>query len=159
VLLQQRVSAVAVLAGTGNTASMRLVGNLSASDLRHLRVGGFGRLADSVHSFLAGRPAPPDQAIALPAPPPPTQALPTSVSPSPGNSASSPAARPAVLMAHAPGVFTCQATACLADLVRMLGAPAAGIHRAYVVDPDQRPAGVVTGTDVLSLLAAACSRD
>jgi CBS-domain-containing membrane protein len=62
-------------------------------------------------------------------------------------------------MAHAPGVYTCQATASLEELVKMLGAPQHGIHRVYVVDPDQRPAGVVTGTDVLHLLSTACSRE
>jgi predicted transcriptional regulator len=35
----------------------------------------------------------------------------------------------------------------------------AGIHRVYVVDPDQRPAGVVTTTDVLQLLSCACSKE
>lgn len=35
----------------------------------------------------------------------------------------------------------------------------AGIHRVYVVDPDQRPAGVVTTTDVLQLLSYACSKE
>lgn len=61
VLLQQRVSAVAVLAGTGPSPNMRLVGNLSASDLRHLRKGGFGGLALTVKAFLASKPLAPDQ--------------------------------------------------------------------------------------------------
>lgn len=61
VLLQQRVSAVAVLAGSGPSPNMRLVGNLSASDLRHLRKGGFGGLALSVKAFLASKPLAPDQ--------------------------------------------------------------------------------------------------
>jgi hypothetical protein len=61
VLLQQRVSAVAVLAGAGSSVNMRLVGNLSASDLRHLRRGGFGVLALSVKQFLASKPLAPDQ--------------------------------------------------------------------------------------------------
>jgi hypothetical protein len=61
VLLQQRVSAVAVLAGVGSSVNMRLVGNLSASDLRHLRRGGFGVLALSVKQFLASKPLAPDQ--------------------------------------------------------------------------------------------------
>lgn len=60
-LLQQRVSAVAVLAGSGPSPNMRLVGNLSASDLRHLRKGGFGGLALSVKAFLASKPLAPDQ--------------------------------------------------------------------------------------------------
>lgn len=61
VLLQQRVSAVAVLAGQGPSPNMRLVGNLSASDLRHLRKGGFGGLAMTVKAFLASKPLAPDQ--------------------------------------------------------------------------------------------------
>jgi hypothetical protein len=61
VMLQQRVSALAVLAGSGPSPNMRLVGNLSASDLRHLRKGGFGGLALSVKSFLASKPLAPDQ--------------------------------------------------------------------------------------------------
>lgn len=65
VLLQQRVSAVAVLAGAGSSANMRLVGNLSASDLRHLRRGGFGVLALSVKQFLASKPLAPDQVGSL----------------------------------------------------------------------------------------------
>lgn len=157
VLLQQRVSACAVLAGVGSSVNMRLVGNLSASDLRHLRRGGFGVLALSVKQFLASKPLAPDTAIplSLPSPPASAAASPTGAPPSPG-----PHPRPpGVLMAHAPGVYTCQATASLEELVRMLGAPQHGIHRVYVVDPDQRPAGVVTGTDVLQLLSTACSRE
>ena len=65
VLLQQRVSAVAVLAGTGPSPNMRLVGNLSASDLRHLRKGGFGGLALTVKAFLASKPLAPDQVGAI----------------------------------------------------------------------------------------------
>jgi len=61
VLQQQRVSAVAVLAGCGPSPNMRLVGNLSASDLRHLRRGGFGGLALSVKAFLASKPLALDQ--------------------------------------------------------------------------------------------------
>lgn len=61
VLLQQQVSAVAVLSGVGSSVNMRLVGNLSASDLRHLKQGGFGRLAMSVKQFLASKPVAPDQ--------------------------------------------------------------------------------------------------
>ncbi|KAF8064683.1 hypothetical protein HT031_003485 [Scenedesmus sp. PABB004] len=141
-LLAHRVSAVAVLAGLGATANMRLVGNVSATDLRHLRAGSFGRLALSVKDFLATKPLAPDTAIPLAAPP--------------GGAGG---ARAPVLMAHAPGVFTCQATASLEELVRTLGAPTHGIHRVYVVDPDSRPAGVVTGSDVLALLSAACSRE
>lgn len=64
VLLQQRVSAVAVLSGVGSSVNMRLVGNLSASDLRHLKPGGFGRLALSVKQFLASKPVAPDQVSA-----------------------------------------------------------------------------------------------
>ncbi|KAF6255626.1 hypothetical protein COO60DRAFT_1627468 [Scenedesmus sp. NREL 46B-D3] len=167
VLLQQRVSAVAVLAGAGSSANMRLVGNLSASDLRHLRRGGFGVLALSVKQFLASKPLAPDQAIPMngparsPEPSPPAAAA-AAASPAAAEAAPpkpGPPPRAHVLMAHAPGAYTCQATASLEELVRMLGAPQHGIHRVYVVDPDQRPAGVVTATDVLQLLSTACSRE
>lgn len=76
-----------------------------------------------------------------------------------GAGSPAPAPRTSIVMAHAPSIYTCQATASLEELVKMLGTPHHGIHRVYVVDPDQRPAGVVTGTDVLSLLSAACSRE
>lgn len=155
VLLQQRVSAVAVLAGSGPSPNMRLVGNLSASDLRHLRKGGFGGLALSVKAFLASKPLAPDQAIRV-SPPPCSAGEGTGPGSSSGSKAASP---PAFIMAHAPTCFTSQATASLEELIKMLGGRCAGIHRVYVVDPDQRPAGVVTTTDVLQLLSCACSKE
>lgn len=53
-----------------------------------------------------------------------------------------------------PGVVTCQATSMFGDVLHLVVTH--GVHRAYVVDPDQIPVGVLTLTDVLQVIANAC---
>eukprot|EP00877_Chromochloris_zofingiensis_P006373 jgi/Chrzof1/198/Cz01g06220.t1 len=150
-MYSEHVSGIGVLSSHGE----ELVGNISVSDLRCLAPGLFWALLLPVKDFLAKRPlltqVQLDTAQAMHCVADATPAIAAAVEAA-AAAGSAVAASPVPLAR--PGVVTCQATSMFGDVLHLVVTH--GVHRAYVVDPDQIPVGVLTLTDVLQVIANAC---
>ena len=123
--------------------SGRLIGSLSMSDLRGILPAHFEQLAEPVGEFLAGggwRDSPRGWGGA-----PATPA---------GGVAAEFGIRSPEALPHPPALLACTLRSSFGEVLQQLAERR--IHRLFVTDEAGQPAGVVSATDILRLVAGSC---